>query len=94
MSKPHFIDYEHNEFVDGHRDKIAGVMGCYDRLIFKGTLSSIGYVRAMEKHLCSIGMPSNSYTEWASPKRDEIKFNAEQLASDAGIEMEHVCSSK
>ena len=38
MPKPHFIDYEHNEFVERHQDKIAGVVGCYDRLIIKETL--------------------------------------------------------
>ena len=93
MSKPHFIDYEQNEFVQRHQDNIAGVVGCYDRLIFKGTLSSIGYDRAMEKHLCSIGVRLKDYTEWASSKRDEIKFNAERLASEAGIEIEHVRST-
>ena len=45
MPKPHFIDYEHNEFVKRHQEKISRVIGYFDRLIIKGTLSSIGYDR-------------------------------------------------
>ena len=45
MSKPNYTDYEHHEFVERHQDKVAGVIGCFDRLIIKGTLSSIGYDR-------------------------------------------------
>ena len=94
MSKPNYTDYVHNEFVERHQDKIAGVIGCFDRLIIKGTLSSIGYDRAMERHLRSQGVLINDYQQWASSKRDEIKSNAERLASEAGIEIEHVRSSK
>ena len=94
MSKPNYTDYEHNEFVERHQSKIAGVIGCFDRLIIKGTLSSIGYDRVMERYLRSIGVLFKDYQQWASSKRDEIKSNAERLASEAGIEIEHVRSSK
>ena len=45
MPKPHFIDYEHHKFVEQHQDKITGVIACFDRLIIKGTLSSMSYDR-------------------------------------------------
>lgn len=60
MSKPYFQDHYRNDFIQRHQDKIAGVLGCYDRLI-KGTLSSIGYDRAMETYLRNHDIPLKEY---------------------------------
>ena len=94
MSVPYFKDHAHNEFCVRHEEKIAGVISCYDRLIIKGTLSSIGYDRAMEQYLRSEGVMLKDYQQWAGSKRDEIKANAVKLAKAAGVQIEHVRSSK
>ena len=58
MSVPYFRDHAQNEFCVRHVEKIAGVISCYDWLIIKGTLSSIGYDRdrAMKQYLRSEGV--------------------------------------
>jgi hypothetical protein len=36
-----------NPFVERHRDKISGVLSCFDRVVITGTLPDIGYAGAI-----------------------------------------------
>ena len=83
-------------FCVRHDEKIAGVISCCDRLIIKGTLSSVGYDRAMEQHLHNEGVKLKDCQQWAASKRDEAKAkaNAARLAQAAGVQIEHIRSSK
>ena len=94
MSVLYFKDHAQNEFYVRHEDKIAGVISCYDRLIIKGMLSSVGYDRAMEQDLRNEGVMLKDYQQWAASKRDEVKANSVELAKAAGVKIEHVRSSK
>ena len=40
-----------NLFVERHRDKISGVLSCFDRVVITGTLPDIGYAGAMAGYL-------------------------------------------
>ena len=81
-------------FCVRHDEKIAGVISCDGRLIIKGTLSSVGYGRAMEQHLHNEGVKLKDCQQWAASKRDEAKANAVRLAQAAGVQIKHIRSSK
>ena len=65
MSGPRYASCEENRVVVRHREKVAGVIGCFDRLIFKSTLLGIGCDQTMKNHLNHIGIPFKEYQQWA-----------------------------
>ena len=79
-----------NPFVERHRDKISGVLSCFDRVVITGTLPDIGYAGAMAGYLSYHKIRLFDYPRWAEPLRDELRNHAEQLASKAGIEIEFI----
>jgi len=79
-----------NSFVERHRDKIAGVLSCFDRVVITGTLPDIGYAGAMAGYLSYHKIRLFDYPLWAEPLRDELRNHAEQLALEAGIEIEFI----
>jgi hypothetical protein len=79
-----------NLFVERHRDKISGVLSCFDRVVITGTLPDIGYAGAMAGYLSYHKIRLFDYPRWAEPLRDELRNHAEQLASEAGIEIEFI----
>lgn len=83
-----------NPFVERHEDQIAGVLSCFDRVVVTGTLPDIGHAQAMAAHLTSGGIRLFDYPRWAQPLRDEIRNHAEQVAAEAGVEIEFVRSHK
>jgi hypothetical protein len=79
-----------NPFVERHRDKIAGVLSCFDRVVITGTLPDIGYAGAMAGYLSYHKIRLFDDPRWAEPLRDELRDHAKQLAFDAGIEIEFI----
>ena len=77
-----------NPFVERHQDKISGVLSCFDRVVIAGTLPDIGYAGAMTSYLSYHKIRLFDYPRWAEPLRNELRDHAEQLASQAGIEIE------
>ena len=83
-----------NPFVRRHRKKIAGVLSCFDRVVITGTLPEIGYTGAMAGFLRAQGVRLRDYANWAKTLRDEIRSHAQQLAAEAGLEIEFIRSHK
>ncbi|MCP5409306.1 MAG: MarR family transcriptional regulator [Chromatiaceae bacterium] len=83
-----------NPFVERHQDKIAGVLSCFDRVVITGTLPDIGYAGALAGYLSYHNVRLFDYTRWADPLRNELRQHAEQLAKEAGIEIEFIRSHK
>ncbi len=77
-------------FVERHQDRITGVLSCFDRVVITGTLPDIAHVGAMEHFLGYHGIRLFDYPRWAEPLRDELRHNAEQLAAEAGLEIEFI----
>src|SRR5216110_102690 len=77
-------------FVERYADRIVGTVSCFDRVVVTGTLPAICHARAMEGHLRARSMRLFDYPRWAEPLRDQIRANAEQLAREAGLEIEFV----
>ena len=73
-----------------YQDKISGVLGCFDRLIFTGTIPQLCYSNGMTSYLYSQKIKIFDYPEFAKPFKEEIRSNAEQIAQDNNIEIEFV----
>ncbi len=76
--------------TDKYRDKIAGVLSCYDRLIFTGTIKNISYAQGMTSYLYHKKIRIFDYSMFAEPFRDLIRNNAEMLAKENNIGIEFV----
>lgn len=76
--------------TERHADQIAGVLSCYDRILVFGTLPGICFAEGMTSYLYSHKVRIFDYPRFAQPFRDELRENAERLAKEAGIEIEHI----
>ena len=79
-----------NPFVEQHRNEIGCVLSCFDRVVITGTLPDICHARAMAGYLGARSIRLFDYTQWAEPLREQIRANAEQVAADAGLEIEFI----
>ena len=83
-----------NSLLDRYRDKIRGVISCYDRVIIRGTLPGLCYAGGMTSYLNAHKIRIFDYPRWAEPLRDEIKANTEKIASETGLEIEFIRKAK
>jgi len=70
------------------KDQIAGVLGCWDRVLIFGTLPKICYAEGMTSYLYAKQVRIFDYPKFAEPFRNQLRDNAERLAAAAGIEIE------
>ncbi|MGI8743630.1 MAG: hypothetical protein ACR2NN_13870 [Bryobacteraceae bacterium] len=73
-----------------HAAQIAGVLGCWDRMLMFGTLPGICFAGGMTSFLYARNIRIFDYPKFAEPFRNRIRENAEQLAAEAGIEIEFI----
>lgn len=77
--------------TDRYREQISGVLDCYDRMVFTGTLPQFCYAQGMTSFLNGKGIRIFDYPKmFAEPLRDELRANAEQIARENGIEIEFI----
>lgn len=74
--------------TERHKDQIAGVLGCWDRMLVFGTLPKICYAEGMTSLLYERKIRIFDYPRFAEPFRDQLRENAERLAAAHGIEIE------
>ncbi len=75
----------------GRYDKeIAGVLGCFDRLVVTGTLMDIAHPDAMDARLFREGFRVVDIGKYAEPLRQRLRDNAVELAREAGVEIEYL----
>ena len=70
------------------KDQIAGVLGCWDRMLIFGTLPKICYAEGMTSYLYAKQVRIFDYPKFAEPFRDRLRENAEQLAAANGIKIQ------
>ena len=80
--------------VERYAKQIAGVLGCFDRLVVTGTLSEIAHPEAMDAFLHREGFRAFDIGLFAGPLRQRIRDHAVELARAAGIEIEYLSRSK
>src|SRR6266478_6941798 len=76
--------------TERYADKIAGVLGCFDRLIITGTLPTLCYADGMTKYLSARRIRIFDFAAFAKPLTESIKANAEALAAEAGIQIDYI----
>ena len=76
--------------TERYAKKINGVLGCYDRVVIRGTLPGLCYAEGMTAYLYANQIRIFDYPRFAEPFRDELRQNAEQLAAKNGLNIEFV----
>ena len=76
--------------VARYQDKIAGVLGCFDRVVLYGTLPGLCFADGMAAFLRARNIRIFDYPRWAEPLREQIRKNAESVAKEHGVEIEFV----
>ncbi len=73
-----------------YKDKIAGVISCYDRMIIQGTLPGWCFDQGMTAFLYSRQIKIFDYPHFAQTLREKVRENAERIAKERGIEIEFI----
>jgi len=76
--------------TERHADQIAGVLSCYDRILVFGTLPNVCFAEGVTGYLYTHQVRIFDYPRFAQRFRDELRENAERLAKENGIEIEHI----
>ena len=76
--------------TERYENEIAGELGCYDRVIIRGTPGSMGYADGMTAFFYSRNYKIFDFHKIFTPITDEIKANIEKLAAENGVEIEYV----
>jgi hypothetical protein len=82
-----------NEFIQRHSDSVIGSLSGFDRLLFRGTLMSLSYVRGMDKFLGSQGILYKDYGRFAEDLSERLKRHARELAVREGRPFEYLSSA-
>jgi hypothetical protein len=73
-----------------YRERLAGVLSCYDRIIVTGTLPEACYAKGMMGFLSARQIRVFDYPRFAEPLRDRVRDRAAELASADGVTIEHI----
>ena len=77
-------------FLQRYQKKIAGVLGCYDRIVVTGTLLDVSYPAAVQNLLSERGLRCFEIGEFAEPLREAVRENAQAVAEAAGLKIEYL----
>lgn len=81
-------------FVKRHRGRIVGILAGFDRVVFRGTLRSISYVRGLEIWLASRKVPYKEFGAWAEKLSRKIKDHGQEVARRLGRPWYYLESSR
>ena len=76
--------------TERHADQIAGVLSCYDRMLVFGTLPGVCFAEGMTSYLYAGKVRIFDYPRFAEPFRNELRENAERLAAESGLKIDHI----
>ena len=77
---------------DRYASQLRGVLSCFDRIIVSGTMTGLNYAEGMAAYLHTHHIRLFDYPRFAEPLRDEVRANAERVASENGIEIDFIRS--
>jgi hypothetical protein len=80
-----------NKFCEEHRDKIQGIVSCFDRLLFKGYLP-IHHGEAMERFMNSQGLLLKDFKRSVTTWSESLKAHARKMADDTGRPLHYLNS--
>lgn len=76
--------------TERYRDRMAGVLSCYDRIVITGTVPGVCYAGGMTSFLYARGVRIFDYARFAEPLRERIRARAQEVCAEADIEIEHI----
>jgi hypothetical protein len=79
--------------TERYRDRLHGVLSCYDRIVVTGTLPEACYAGGMTAFLKARGVRIFDYPRFAEPLREAIRLRAQELAQSVGIQIEHIAKA-
>src|SRR5712692_3988261 len=79
--------------TERYRERLLGVLSCYDRIVITGTLPGICYAAGMTSFLYAKGIRIFDYARFAEPLRDGIRERAERLAAEQGARIEYIAKA-
>ena len=79
--------------LERYRDRIAGVLTCYDRIVITGTLPGACHAAGMTSFLNANHIRIFDYPRFAEPLRDRIRTNAEELAASTGVKIQYIAKA-
>jgi hypothetical protein len=81
------------EFIAKHQDQIAGVLCGFDRLVFRGTLRSISYVKGMMNYLWANQVRLTEFGRHAQRVSDRVKQACRAKAEALGRPVKYLASA-
>lgn len=81
-------------FVKRYADRIVGSIAGFDRILFRGNLSSICHVEGMDRFLSSQRVLYKDYSGFVQRFSQRVKERAEQMARETGRPLIHLNSPK
>ncbi len=78
------------DLIERYRERLHGVLSCYDRIVVTGTLPQACYAEGMTAFLKAQGVRIFDYPRFAEPLRNALRARAQELATSAGITIEHI----
>jgi len=79
--------------TERYRDRMLGVLSCYDRIVITGTLPGVCYAAGMTSFLYAQGIRIFDYARFAEPLRDRIRARAQEVCAEAGLQIEHLAKA-
>jgi hypothetical protein len=79
--------------TERYRERLHGVLSCYDRIVITGTLPGVCYAAGMTSFLYAKGIRIFDYPRFVEPLRDQIRARAEQLAAEQGASIEYIAKA-
>ena len=73
-----------------YEDNLLGVLSCFDRIVITGTLPGACYAAGMTSFLYAKKIKIFEYPKFALKLRDQIRDNAQKMAANHGIRIEHI----
>ena len=80
--------------TERYKDRIAGVLSCYDRIIIQGTVPGWCYASGMTDYCYKRQIRIFDYAKWAEPLREALRENMQRIAAENAIKIEFVRSRK
>jgi len=76
--------------IERYRERMHGVLSCYDRIVVTGTLPGACHAKGMTSFLYTQNIRIFDYPRFAEPLRDRIRARAQELAAEHGAVIEHI----
>lgn len=81
-------------FLERHRDRITGTLSGFDRMLFRGSLRSISYVKGLEIFLYSHHVLMKNFGSYVISLSQRLVTHAKELARKAGRPYVYLPGSK